>query len=125
MMKLSAKAFDKAVERAIGGIPEEIRRHLDNVLITVRKRPTSEMLEELGFPPGEEPLGFYWGSSLAERSVFSPMNYPDTIFIFQEPLEYMCDTEEELEEQIKITVIHEVAHFLGIDEDRLDELGYG
>ena len=125
MMKLKPLEFDKAVKRAIGGIPPEIRRHLDNVVISVRKRPTRDMLDQLDLPPGEEPLGFYWGSSLAERSVFSPMNYPDTIFIFQAPLEEMCDTMMELEEEISITVVHEIAHFLGIDEDRLDELGYG
>jgi len=125
IMKLSSQAFDEAVQRAIRGIPAEIRRHLDNVLITVRRRPTAEMRKQLDIPMGEEPLGFYWGSSLAERSFFSPLDYPDTIFIFQDSLEEMCDTRKELEEQIRITVIHEIAHFLGIDEERLDELGYG
>ncbi len=51
--------------------------------------------------------------------------YPDTIFIFQEPLEQMCETRKELEREIEITVVHEVAHFLGIEEERLAELGYG
>jgi len=51
--------------------------------------------------------------------------YPDTIFIFQEPLEGMCSTLDELEREIEITVVHEVAHFLGIGDDRLAELGYG
>jgi predicted Zn-dependent protease with MMP-like domain len=59
------------------------------------------------------------------RSVFAPPLYPDTIFIFQEPLEGMCSTLDELEREIEITVVHEVAHFLGIGEDRLSELGYG
>ncbi len=124
-MKLTPKEFDKTVKRAIDVIPEAIRRHLDNMVISVKKRPSREMLEQLDLLPDEEPLGFYWGSSLMERSVFAPMAYPDTIFIFQNPLEEMCESMEELEEQIRITVIHEIAHFLGISEDRLDELGYG
>jgi predicted Zn-dependent protease with MMP-like domain len=70
------------------------------------------------------PLGLYEGASLLERSVLDPPLYPDTIFIFQEPLEKMCSTREELEREIAITVIHEVAHYLGIDEIRLAELGY-
>jgi len=124
-MKLTPQAFDKAVERAVAGIPEEIRRHLDNVVISVKKRPSREMLAQLDLPPGEEPLGFYWGASLMERSFFSPVDYPDTIFIFQDPLQDMCDTADQLEEEIRITVVHEIAHFLGMNEDRLDELGYG
>jgi predicted Zn-dependent protease with MMP-like domain len=59
-----------------------------------------------------------------ERSFFSPVDYPGTIFIFQRPLEEMCRTTEELEEEIRITVVHEIAHLIGLDEERLGELGY-
>ena len=124
LMKLNNKEFDRIVQQAIGRIPEEIRRHLDNILITVQKRPAPEMLEEMGYPPDEPLLGIYWGVPLNERSVAEPPLYPDTIFIFKEPLEDMCETREELEEEIEITVVHEVAHFLGMTEERLAELGY-
>ncbi len=123
-MKLNRRDFDKAVQRAIRRIPREIRRHLDNILISVQQNPPPDLLEAMGLPPGEPLLGIYQGASLLERSTFNPPLYPDTIFIFQKPLEEMCDTLEELEEQIEITVVHEVAHFLGIDEERLIELGY-
>jgi predicted Zn-dependent protease with MMP-like domain len=124
-MKLNQKDFDRAVRRAIDRIPGEIREHLENVVITVRKHPSRQMLDELGMTPDDPPLGLYQGASLMERSVFAPPLYPDTIFIFQDPLEQMCDTLEELEQEIEITVVHEIAHFLGIGEDRLAELGYG
>ena len=62
---------------------------------------------------------------MIERSITAPPLYPDTIFLFQGPLEEMCETVEELEEQIEITVVHEVAHYIGMDEERLAELGYG
>ena len=124
LMKLNIKEFDRIVQQAIGRIPEEIRRHLDNILITVQKRPAPEMLEEMGYPPDEALLGVYWGVPLNERTVGEPPLYPDTIFIFKEPLEEMCETREELEEEIEITVVHEVAHFLGMSEERLAELGY-
>jgi predicted Zn-dependent protease with MMP-like domain len=124
-MKLNQKEFDRAVRRAIDRIPDEIREHLENVNITVRKRPSREMLDELGMTADDPPLGLYQGASMIERSVFAPPLYPDAIFIFQEPLEQMCETLEELEDEIEITVVHEIAHFLGIPEERLMELGYG
>jgi predicted Zn-dependent protease with MMP-like domain len=123
-MKLSNAEFDRIVKQAIRRIPEEIRQHLDNILITVQKRPAPDMLEEMGYPPDEPLLGVYWGVPLNERSVAEPPLYPDTIYIFKEPLEEMCASREELEEEIEITVAHEVAHYLGMSEDRLAELGY-
>ena len=125
-MRLNRKEFESAVRRAYNRIPAEIRSRLDNVVLTVKRRPSREMLEDLGYPPDEPLLGLYEGASLSEHSFFSaPPLYPDTIFIFQEPLEEMCRTTAELEREIEITVVHEVAHFLGISEERLDELGYG
>lgn len=123
-MKLSNHEFDRIVRQAIRRIPEEIRRHLDNILITVQKRPAPDMLEEMGYPPDEPLLGVYWGVPLNERSIAEPPLYPDTIYIFKEPLEEMCADRAELEEEIEITVAHEVAHYLGMSEERLAELGY-
>jgi predicted Zn-dependent protease with MMP-like domain len=125
-LRLNRKEFDRVVQRAYNRIPKEIRKRLGDVVLTVRKRPTLEMLEEVGCPLDEPLLGIYWGASLREHSFFdAPPLYPDTIYIFQEPLEEMCETLDELEREIEITVVHEVAHFLGISEDRLEELGYG
>ena len=123
-IKLNDKDFDRIVKRAIHRIPEELRQHLDNVLITVRKRATQEILEEMEVPPGEDLLGFFSGIPLVEQSVTDPPLYSDTIYIFQEPLEEMCRTVEELEEEIELTVVHEIAHYFGICEERLEELGY-
>jgi len=125
-MNLSERAFDKIVQRAIRRIPEEIRRHLDNMLITVQKRPSEDLIEAMGLPPSDEPLfGLYSGVSLLERAVAEPPLFPDTIYLFQEPLQEACRTIEELEEEIEITVVHEIGHALGISEERLEELGYG
>ncbi len=124
-MKLSEREFDKLVKSAIERIPDEIRDHLENMIITVLPKPSRRMLREAELPPGETLLGLYQGTPLIDRfSVTAPPLFPDTIFLFQEPLEEMCETPEELEEEIEITVVHEVAHFLGIGEERLAELGY-
>jgi predicted Zn-dependent protease with MMP-like domain len=122
--RLTDKEFDRVVQRAIDRIPQEIRQHLDNILISVQKRPSPELLEELGYPADEPLLGVFWGVPLMDRSVMDPAPFSDRIFLFQEVLEETCENVEELEEEIEITVVHEVAHALGIDEDRLAELGY-
>lgn len=112
------------MKRAIAQIPEEIRRHLDNVLISVLERPSREILEEMDMDPEESLLGLYYGVPLTERSLTSPQESPDTIFLFQGPLEAMCETLEDLEKEIQITVVHEIAHAVGIGEERLAQLGY-
>ena len=123
-MKLSDREFDRIVKRAIRHIPRDIRQHLDNILISVKNRPSDEILEEMGLPSDVSLLGVFKGVSLMDRSVSSPPLFPDTIFLFQDPLEEMCETTEELEKQIEITIVHEIAHALGISEERLAELGY-
>ncbi len=123
-MNVSHKEFDQIVKRAIGRIPEKIRDHLDNILIFVQKRPSRELLEEMGIPAGETLFGIFQGTPLVERSVTAPPLFPDTIFLFQEPLMDACTNIEELEEEIEITVVHEMAHFLGFGEDDLAQLGY-
>jgi predicted Zn-dependent protease with MMP-like domain len=123
-VRLSDEEFDRIVKKALRRVPAEIRRHLDNIIISVRKRPSRQMLREMDLSPGETLFGIFEGVPLIERSVTSPPLFPDTIFIFQEPLEAACETDEEIEEEIEITVVHEVAHFLGMSEERLAELGY-
>lgn len=124
MKKVSKEAFDRIVERAIRRIPEEIRAHLNNMSISVQDRPSKGLLEEMGMRPDDLLLGVYEGTPLSERTLFEPPLYPDVIFLFQEDLEEVCETLEEIEREIEITVVHEVAHFLGMDEERLAELGY-
>jgi predicted Zn-dependent protease with MMP-like domain len=124
MKKLTDKAFDRIVERAIYRIPLEIRKHLENIQVSVRSRPSRKMLKALNLPHQNVLLGLFEGVPLNEQSITNPPLFPATIFIFQEPLQEICDTIEELEKQIEITVVHEIAHAIGIDEDRLEELGY-
>lgn len=124
-MKLDSAAFDRIVQRAIRRIPEEIRACLDNISISVQDRPAPEMLEEMEMPPDELLLGVYQGVPLPERSVSNPPLYPDVIVLFQEHLEEVCESLEEMEREIEVTLVHEVAHFFGMDEERLARLGYG
>jgi predicted Zn-dependent protease with MMP-like domain len=123
-IKLKEEDFDRIVKKAIQRIPPEISEHLDNIVIAVRKRPSKKMMEEMRLGPDEPLLGLFEGVSLTERSLTSPPLFPDMIYLFQEPLEAMCGTLEELEEEIEITLVHEIAHYVGMTEERLAELGY-
>jgi len=123
--RFSDEEFDTVVQQALARIPEEIRQHLDNILITVQRQPSPEMLAEAGVPPGANLFGLYWGVPLNERSVLDPPLHPDTIFLFQDALEEFCATREQLTEEIEITLVHEIAHLLGFTDAQLEALGYG
>jgi len=123
-MKLPRTEFENIVRRVVDRIPGEFHKHLGEVSVVVEGYPSQKLMKEMECPPGEPLLGLYEGTPLTERSVTDPVRYPDRITLYQEPLEEMCETIEELEEEIGITVVHELAHYMGIDEDRLEELGY-
>jgi len=123
-VKLSEEEFDAIVKRALHRVPAEIGQHLDNIIISVRKRPSKKMLREMDVPEDDTLFGVFEGVPLIERSVTSPPLFPDSILLFQEPLEAACETIEQLEEEIEVTVVHEIAHFVGMSEERLAELGY-
>jgi len=124
-MKLTEKEFDRIVRKAISRIPSEIKDHLENLVITVRKRPSAAMVKEMEMPDGDALLGVFQGIPLTDRTITTPPLFPDRIILFQEPLEKVSRSPEELADQIEITVVHEVAHFLGMSEEELVELGYG
>jgi predicted Zn-dependent protease with MMP-like domain len=124
-MRIGRQEFEDAVERALEMIPEMFRAQLNNLAIAVEDRPSRDLLREMEVPPGETLFGLFTGVPLPERSVIEPPLYPDSILIFREPLMNACQSREELEEEIAITVVHEVAHYLGLSEEQLEELGYG
>ena len=124
-MRIGRNEFERTVERAIEKIPEIFRAQLNNMSITVEDLPSRDLLREMGIPPDETLFGVFTGVPLPERSVTEPPLYPDEIIIFREPLMAACRSYESLEQEIAITVIHEVAHYLGLSEERLEELGYG
>jgi predicted Zn-dependent protease with MMP-like domain len=124
-MKISHEAFVRIAERALDRIPGEIMSRVKNVSITVEDRPSPELLAEMGLPPDEPLLGLYTGLALPEQSLTWPSLYPDSIILFKKPLLEMCRNVRELEEEIEITIVHEIAHYFGISDERLAELGYG
>jgi predicted Zn-dependent protease with MMP-like domain len=124
-MKLSEQDFTALVKKAIDRLPAEIADHLTEVTIKVMVKPSPAQIADMGYGPEEPLLGMYDGVPLPERSVFDGVRYPDIVYIFQEPHEEMCESLDELEEEIEITVAHEIGHYVGMSEERLEELGYG
>jgi predicted Zn-dependent protease with MMP-like domain len=118
------RAFERLVEKAIALLPEELRGHMENVQIIVDDFPSDEVIEDEGLESPYDLFGLYEGIPLTERDSTYSGALPDRIFIYQRPIEEACETEAEMIEEIRITVAHEVAHFFGIDEDRLAELGF-
>ena len=124
--RMSAQEFEDVVGDALDRIPADLAEAMDNVVVLVQDEPDPEMLtaedyDEAGLPTL---LGLYDGVPLTERDEGWSMVLPDRILIFRGPLERWCTSREELEEEITVTVIHEVAHHFGIPDERLHELGW-
>jgi len=124
MVHLSRKRFEQVVTEALKGIPAELRGALDNIEVAVDDWPSEAQLADAGVDEDDLLFGFYHGTPLPQRSPMEPYSLPDLITIFQGPLEEACETEDELRDEIRRTVVHEIAHYFGFDEDRLAELGY-
>jgi predicted Zn-dependent protease with MMP-like domain len=123
MIHVSKGDFDRAVEAALAAIPAEFRPYLDNVMVEVRGRPDGAFLREHDVP--DDLLGLYVGVPLEEKGAdLAPTALPDRIVIFRDNLCEMCADLDELIDEIRITVLHEVGHHFGMDEDRLEALGY-
>lgn len=116
--------FDRAVEQALAEIPEEFQPYLENVVVEVHDRPARAFLREHDVPG--DLLGLYVGVPLEEKGPeLAPLPMPDRIFIFADNLCRISRSWDDLVDQIRVTVLHEVGHHFGLDEDRLEELGYG
>lgn len=122
--RASAAAFDRVLRQVIRELPAMFRESLDNVAIVVEERPPAWLLEELGIVPGETLYGFYHGIPLPERSVLDSGNLPDRISLYRAPLEEDFRDAGELERQIRMTLLHEIGHYFGMDEEDLARFGY-
>ncbi len=114
--------FERLVERALDGIPAPFRAALDEVAIVIEDDATDEQLEIAGLEAEEALYGLYEGTPRTEWGA-DLVPYPNKISLFQRPLQEDFPNPDELAEEVRVTVVHELAHHLGIDDDRLDELG--
>ncbi len=123
-MHLSDEQFDGVIERAIEELPEQFREGLEQVMIDVMDLPDRQTLQEMKVHR-HGLLGLYRGVPLPDRSVSMPLDMPARIVLYKKNIERACTSRDEMVEQIRVTLLHEIGHHFGFDEDDLDELGYG
>ncbi len=116
--------FERLVLKALEDLPDQFRDALENLDIQVRWRPTPAELRRSGVRRGSL-FGVYIGVPLPKRGHDYSMALPDTIVIYQQTHERHCRSDTEIVKQARQTVLHEIGHYLGIEEDRLHELGIG
>ena len=122
---VSKAEFGRLVEQALAEVPEPFAQFLEEVPVEIRDRSSPAQRKAAGVGKNDLLLGLYRGIARTERSVEHSGQMPDVIYIFQEDIELASDGEENLVEQVRVTVLHEIGHHFGMDEDDLDELGYG
>ncbi len=122
---LERAEFRRLVREAVAELPPGLLDRVDNVEIVVERRPTAMDRKVAGIGPRSLLLGLYHGVPLPSRGEGYNLVLPDRISIYQEPIEAICETDDEVREQIRKTVLHELGHYFGIDDDRLHELGMG
>ena len=115
-VEMDRRQFEDLVGEALDEVPPELLKLMQNVVILVEDNP----------PPGEPGLlGLYEGYALTERGWNYGGVLPDRITIYRNPILAICDTEDDVVEEVAVTVVHEIAHHFGIDDRRLHELGWG
>ncbi len=113
-VRMSSQRFEELVSDALDEIPPGLAKAIDNVVVLVEDR----------HPDEPDLLGLYEGIALTERDSMYAGSLPDTITIYRDALLDICDTEGDVVEEVTVTVIHEIAHHFGIDDERLHELGW-
>ena len=123
--RVSKQRFAELVEEALRELPEPFAAHLEEVSVEIKDRPSDKQLKDQGLEDDELLLGLYVGHPMTERSVEYSGMLPDAIYVFQEDIELVSRSEKELIQQVRTTVLHEIGHHFGMDENDLDDLGYG
>lgn len=115
MREMDALAFESLVIEELDALPDDMVNGLDNVVFVVEDRPEDGSLDL---------FGLYDGWALTERDRYGAGELPDRIIVYREPHLAACDSDEQLRAEVHATLVHEIAHFYGIDDERLHELGW-
>lgn len=121
MIEVSDEEFQKLIDQALGELPGEHAKNIKNIAILYEDQPTPQQRQKLQLQGNQTLLGLYEGTPLPQRQGMTRL-LPDKITLFKVPLSYHASTPEELKEQIKHTLWHEIAHYYGLDHDRIREL---
>jgi len=114
--------YERLVREALNDLPHELRTHIQNVEIVIEDRPSREQLSAAGLQPPATLFGLYQGIPLKERGSWYGNVLPDKITIFRRPIEARCRTWDDLVRTVRQTVLHEIGHYFGLSEARLQEI---
>jgi predicted Zn-dependent protease with MMP-like domain len=117
------RTFEELVAEALDGLPSDIQEKLENVEVVIEWLPSSAQLHRLGLKSGQTLFGLYEGIPRTGRTSGYSMVLPDKITIFRQPIEAHCQSDEQVRQTVRRTVLHELAHYFGISDERLRELG--
>ena len=120
---MTSEEFEAIVRQTVADFPPEFKRNISNVAILVEEWPDEDTLDDAEVDSPLDLFGFYHGVPLTGRTQNYGLVLPDKISIYRQPITRACQSDAEIRETIQRTVKHELAHYFGIDDDRLDELG--
>lgn len=123
-MKFSDEEFARLVQEAIKGLPDFAHEYLENVVVDIEPAPSARECREMGIDDPGELLGLYVGVPLTERSIEEMPIGPDRVIIYKRNIEQICETRDDVVEEVRTTVLHEIGHHFGLDEDDLEEMGF-
>lgn len=119
-LSITPEEFSKLVKKAVDGLPEEYARIVKDVAVVVEEEPSREVLEDLDLESEDDLLGLYSGRSLDADSFFDPQGHlPARISIYRGPIMRLCRTPEEVVQEVRDTVVHELGHHFGLDDDEM------
>lgn len=125
------RVFDELLEDVLASLPPQLHDLMEEVPLIVEDEPSRALVEDMGLEPGEDLCGLHWGIALTHRSVEHSGTLPDRMMLFRGPILRVAGwrgrggDRHALREQIRITLLHEIGHHFGLDEDDLQRLGYG
>ena len=117
--------FERVVERALRGLPRAFKDKLANIAVVVEDWADDETLDEMGIEPPDTLYGLYRGIDLTQRDSNYGNVLPDTVTIYQGPIEEDCEDQAEMEEVIRDTVVHEIGHYFGLDDETMHRIEDG
>jgi len=122
---MTRRELEGLVERALRRLPKQFRERLANIMVVVEDWPDDRTLAEMGIEPPDTLYGLYQGVDLTHRDSSYGNVLPDTVTIYQGPIEEDCADEAEMAQVVRDTVVHEIGHFFGLDDDTLHEIEDG
>ena len=119
---MTERQFEELVARALDSLPEKFKSRLDNLVIEVQDRPSRRLLRSLGMAEDDLLFGLYDGVPLTAYGREEMARLPDRIIIFKEPIGQTCESQAEIEEEVRKTVLHEIGHYFGLKEEDLEDV---